>query len=151
FDFAPAREIEVKGKPLPLQVYPLSGLRAVRAVERPPLVGRQQDLAQLALLYDRARDARRPQLVTIVAPAGTGKTRLLEEFLARLDPAGGFQIATARCLPYGHTLAYWPLRGLLTGLLGAETDRERLTAAFTAGGYSQDDSSCLAGPVLATL
>src|SRR2546429_8690006 len=80
----------------------------------------RQDLLQLELLRMRTLEERRPQLVSIVAPAGTGKTRLLEEFLAQLDAADGFQVATARCLPYGQMLTYWTLRGLLTDLLGGE-------------------------------
>ena len=53
---------------------------------------------------------KRPFLITITAPAGTGKTRLLEEFLARLpgeQPTA--QVVTAQCLPYGQRLTYWPL------------------------------------------
>lgn len=83
------RLIEVKGKREPLRVFPLIEVRTVRLVGRPPLIGRRQDLLQLNLLGMRALEERRPQLVSIVAPAGTGKTRLLEEFLAQLDYARG--------------------------------------------------------------
>jgi len=120
FLFDNARLVEVKGKRQPLRVFPLQEARLVRRVTRPPFVGRRQDLLQLSVLQARVLEERRPQLVSILAPAGIGKTRLLEEFLARLDQADGFQVATARCLPYGQTLTYWPLRGLLTDLLGGE-------------------------------
>jgi hypothetical protein len=80
----------------------------------------------------------------LVRPAGTGKTRLLEEFLPGLDPAEGWQVATARCLPYGQSLTVWPLRGLLDELLGerfsldrnnqAERDLRDLTAPQKVSG-----------------
>ncbi|HEX6798675.1 MAG TPA: adenylate/guanylate cyclase domain-containing protein [Ktedonobacterales bacterium] len=151
FLFGRRRLVTAKGKSRRLEVYPLTGPRPVRLVGRPPLVGRRRELAQLDLLREAVLEERRPQLVSIVAPAGTGKTRLLEEFLARLDPADGFQVATARCLPYGDHLTYWPLRGLLEGLLGGAFSHERVTQAFTRMGHSADDATWLADRVLATL
>src|SRR5260221_36242 len=126
-------------------------MRTARLVGRPPLIGRRQDLLQLDLLRMRTLEERRPQLVSIVAPAGTGKTRLLEEFLAQLDAADGFQVATARCLPYGQTLTYWPLRGLLTDLLGGEIGKPLVADAFGRGGQTAEDAARLADLVLATL
>jgi len=149
--FGEARLIEVKGKRQPLRVYPLLGPRLARQIGRPPLVGRTQDLAQLALLRDRTLEECRPQLVSIVAPAGIGKTRLLEEFLDQLPPAAGFHVATARCLPYGHALTYWPLRGLLEGLLGEAFTPERVAAVLAKGGHGPDEADRLAELVLATL
>ena len=151
FLFGEVRLIEVKGKREPLRVFPLVEMRPARLVGRPPLIGRRQDLLQLELLRMRTLEERRPQLVSIVAPAGTGKTRLLEEFLAQLDAADGFQMATARCLPYGQTLTYWPLRGLLTDLLGGEIGKPPVADAFVRGGQTAEDAARLADLVLATL
>lgn len=152
FLFDEPRMIEAKGKREPLRVYPLKGAREARAVYRPPFVGRKQDLMQLQLLAARVIEEERPQLVSIVAPAGTGKTRLLEEFLHRLDPDEGFQMAAVRCLPYGQTLTYWPLRGLLNGLLmGPEITKLPLMAVFTRAGYEVEDASRLSDIILATL
>jgi class 3 adenylate cyclase len=151
FLFDNARLVEVKGKRQPLRLFPLQEARLVRRVTRPPFVGRRQDLLQLSVLQARVLEERRPQLVSILAPAGIGKTRLLEEFLARLDQADGFQVATARCLPYGQTLTYWPLRGLLTDLLGGEIAKPPVTQAFTRGGHTPEDATRLADFVLTTL
>jgi class 3 adenylate cyclase len=151
FLFGKRRLVTAKGKRHRLEVYPLSGPRPARQVGRPPLVGRRRELAQLDLLREAVLEERRPQLVSILAPAGTGKTRLLEEFLARLDPADGFQVATARCLPYGDHLTYWPLRGLLEGLLGGAFSHERVAEAFAQAGNGAADSARLADLVLATL
>jgi class 3 adenylate cyclase len=141
FSFGEARSIEVKGKSRPLAVFPLVGPRPARALSRPPLVGRRRELAQLGLLRDAALEERHPQLVSIVAPAGTGKTRLLEEFLAGRDPAEGWQVATARCLPYGQTLTSWPLRGLLGELLCGGPFRGR---RGTIGRAAAGDTGCRA-------
>ena len=66
------------------------------------MVGRDDDLAQLELVARRAFSERRPFLVNLVAPAGTGKTRLVEEFLDRLPRlAPAARTAIAQCLPYG--------------------------------------------------
>ncbi|MGH2508144.1 MAG: ATP-binding protein, partial [Ktedonobacteraceae bacterium] len=151
FAFEEPREVQVKGKQLPLRVFPLKEKRVTRLVERPPLVGRKQDLLQLEILRERTLEEERPQFVSIIAPAGTGKTRLLEEFLTHLDPTEGFHTATARCLPYGETMAYLPLQTLLHELLGVEVSRERVIASFEQGGYRADDAARLADHVLATL
>ncbi len=151
FLFDDARLVEVKGKRHPLRVLPLRQVRALRQVERPALVGRQPDLHQLELLWERTLAEQRPHLISIMAPAGTGKTRLLEEFLAHLDPAEGFQVALARCPPYGQTLTYWPLRGLLIGLLGEEIGKPQIVDAFVQGGQTPEDSTRLADLVLTTL
>ena len=151
FVFADARFIEVKGKRQPLRVFLLKGRQQTRKVNRPSLVGRKQDLMQLALLEARTVEEQRPQLISIVAPAGTGKTRLLEEFIKRLDPDEGFEVATVRCLPYGQTLTYWPLRGLLIELLGEEISKTRVTSIFNNGGYKADDAARLADNILTTL
>jgi class 3 adenylate cyclase len=151
FLFGDLRLIEVKGKRQPLPVFPLTQARTIRHIGRPPLVGRRQDVLQLDLLRMRTLEERRPHLISIVAPAGIGKTRLLEEFLAHLDPAEGFQVALARCLPYGQTLTYWPLRGLLTGLLGGEIGKPQVVDAFVQGGHTTEDAERLADLVLTTL
>ena len=86
FLFGEGRQLQAKGKSGRLRVFPLIRPYAKRHIERSPFVGRRTDLLQLEVLKERAREERRPQFASLVAPAGTGKTRLLEEFLARLDP-----------------------------------------------------------------
>src|SRR5262249_16217299 len=103
------------------------------------------------LLRDAALEERHPQLVSILAPAGMGKTRLLEELLAKLDAAEGWRIATARCLPYGQTLTYWPLRGLLEEVLGEPFSLNGVAQGFCAGGDPGAEAGRLAALLLATL
>ena len=151
FVFGEERRAEVKGRKKPLRAFPLTGVRQLRQIDRPSLVGRKQDLLQLELLKSRTLEERRPQLVSIVAPVGTGKSRLLEEFLSRLDPLDGFQHATARCLPYGQNLTYSPLRGLLTELFGSKVGKSQVIDVFVRGGNTPENASRLAERVLTTL
>jgi class 3 adenylate cyclase/tetratricopeptide (TPR) repeat protein len=151
FLFDEVRSLEVKGKRSPLLSFPLRCPRQKRQMENPPFVGRRQDLLQLMLLKERTLEEQRPQLLSIVAPAGTGKSRLLAEFLRRLPAEDDFQVAAIRCIPYGQTFAYWPLRGLLTELLGENISRQGVIDAFLQGGYEQADAHYLADCVLVAL
>jgi class 3 adenylate cyclase len=133
FRFGPSREVEAKGKAAPVAARELQGANTARQRRRSRIVGRDADLDQLQLVARRTFEERRPFLVSIVAPAGVGKSRLLEEFLDRLDPEA--RVATAQCLPYGQRLTYWPMRAILLSIVGlgdesAPDDVRAATAAF---------------------
>ena len=118
FAFGPLLELEARGKSAPLRARTLEGAVAAAPRVRLPFLGRDADLAQLELTSGRAMRERRPFLITITAPAGTGKTRLLEEFVERLPSLHReARVVTAQCLPYGQRLTYWPLHALLRQLL----------------------------------
>jgi class 3 adenylate cyclase/predicted ATPase len=78
---------ELKGVPEPVTLYRI--VRASgggrRAVQRhlTPLVGREEELAMLTRRWERARQGD-GQLVLVVGEPGLGKSRLIEEFHARL-------------------------------------------------------------------
>ena len=119
FSFGPLDRVEARGRAGAVEAAVLEG-RAIRpdVVRRTRIVGREADLDQLDLVARRAFRERRPYLVTIIAPPGTGKSRLLEEFTERLrQTAPEAAVAMAQCLPYGQRLTYWPMRALLLGLL----------------------------------
>ena len=117
FQYGPRVEVEGKGKAAPIPVNELIGVMASRPRRRTTkIVGREADLDQLRLVARRAFDEGRPYLVSVVAPAGVGKSRLLEEFLGRLDP--NVRVAMAQCLPYGQRLTYWPMRAILLSIVG---------------------------------
>ncbi len=140
-DLGDERALEVKGKARRLAVRPVLG-RSTGTHARLPLIGRDADLAELEFVARRAFTERRPFLVSLIAPAGTGKTRLVEEFLTRVPRlAGDVQIAVAQCLPYGQRLTYGPMRPLLLSLLDLpealalpEAVRARTRAWLEAGG-----------------
>ncbi|MGH8675553.1 MAG: adenylate/guanylate cyclase domain-containing protein, partial [Burkholderiales bacterium] len=151
FRFAERSRITVKGKQDPI----VGAVLLERVAERraqAPFLGREHDLAQLELVARRAFSERRPQLVTITAPAGTGKSRLVEEFAARIGEDAA--VATAQCLPYGAAVTFLPLQGLARGLLRVGQDAEILPSlrdAFVGAGYSEADVRRLSAVVGTTL
>jgi len=147
FEFGPAITIEARGKSQPIRALALlSRAEPGRVATKTALIGRGADLEQLELVARRALQEKRPFLVSIIAPAGVGKTRLLEEFLERLP---GFEprttVAIAQCLPYGQRLTYWPLRGVLYRLTGVTEDtkpttvREAIRSWFKGSGLEETD------------
>jgi class 3 adenylate cyclase len=73
-----------------------------------PFVGREEKLAQLIARFERAVGERTPILVTVIGPAGIGKTRLATEFGAAVQERT--TMLQGRCLSYGEGITFWPLR-----------------------------------------
>ncbi|HEY3182606.1 MAG TPA: AAA family ATPase, partial [Gaiellaceae bacterium] len=80
-----------------------------------PLVGREDELAQLTDAFARVVRERAPRLFTLLGPAGIGKSRLADELSAHVDA----HVAVGRCGPYGDALR--PVRELLVSA-GADAD-----------------------------
>ena len=114
--FGPAGERMLKGKALPVPAW-----RALRVVaERggrnrsegleAPFVGRQEELRQLKDLFHATSREKRARLVSVVGPAGIGKTRLAWEFTktstGSLRMSGGTMAAAP---PTGRASASGPL------------------------------------------
>jgi class 3 adenylate cyclase/tetratricopeptide (TPR) repeat protein len=121
FEFGPAQHVEIHGREERVITRSLIGPLRVAPVKASfPFVGRVDELDQLRLTARRTFRERIPAVVSIVAPAGTGKSRLVEEFLGSVLPelAPDARVETAQCLPYGAQLTYWPLRSVLFSLVG---------------------------------
>ncbi len=56
---------------------------------RAPLIGRNAEMASLKQAFDDARDRGQARIVTLVGGGGTGKSRIISEFLAELRSARG--------------------------------------------------------------
>src|SRR5438034_5127289 len=125
FEFGDQIEIKARGKSAPVAAHLVIGPRKAKSRPRVslPLVGRETDLAQIQLVARRAVNEKRPSMVSVIAPAGTGKTRLVEEFLTWLpNLAPNATVAVAQCLPYGQQLTYWPMRQVIFTLTGTGED-----------------------------
>ncbi|MCW3019915.1 MAG: adenylyl cyclase class-3/4/guanylyl cyclase, partial [Solirubrobacterales bacterium] len=122
-DYRPLAEpLVMKGKAEPVPAW-----EAVSVDERPaasvsslpsraPLVGRASELAQLHDLLARVERKRAPHLATVIGDPGVGKSRLLRQFELELELELELQsrdsrplVRHGRCLPYGSSIAYWPL------------------------------------------
>jgi len=66
----------------------LIGARDVMGVET-PTVGRDAELAQIRALFHRAVRDRAPQVVSVIGPAGAGKTRIKHELRLFVEGLGG--------------------------------------------------------------
>jgi class 3 adenylate cyclase len=140
FEFAPAEQIEAKGKR-----EPVAGRRLLRALTlmRPrgvgelgqTFVGRDEEVRQLQDAYGRAVDRDEPELVTIVGDPGVGKTRLARELWQWLGTRSPEPLRrTGRCLSYGQGITYWPLAEVLREHFGLlDTDRPEVVMDKLAG------------------
>ena len=91
-------------------------LDAARSRGFSKFVGRERELAALEDAFDQAASGH-GQVVGVVAAAGTGKSRLCTEFVARCR-ARGIQIADAQCPTIGKSVPFLPLLELLRDLFG---------------------------------
>src|SRR5262249_6781263 len=103
FAFEALGDVALKGKSEHVAVF-----RLVAVAETPggrrglgahglvaPLVGRDEQLAQMEAAFDRVTQ-KSAELVSLTGDAGVGKSRLLTEFLGQLEGAGRFGGATIR-------------------------------------------------------
>jgi class 3 adenylate cyclase len=122
--YAPAAPVDAKGKEEPVAAW--LALRPERMPgSRPvggPLIGRGPELDVLLGAWERVAAEGSPHLVTVIGPAGVGKTRLALEFSAKVRERGGRPVR-GRVLPYRESTAYSALTFQLKQLCGIfETD-----------------------------
>jgi class 3 adenylate cyclase/tetratricopeptide (TPR) repeat protein len=105
----PVPPLELKGKAERIAAYRLVDVDEIGTARRRrlPFIGRDRELAVLHTELTAAATARSCRLVTIVAQAGVGKSRLLEAFFEQLE--GRASCLSGRCLPYGRGITFWPL------------------------------------------
>ena len=149
----PVEPLELKGKAEPVTAWRLLGVIAgaaglARRLDA-PMVGREQELAELREAFDAAVRERACRLVSLVGAAGIGKSRLATELLSEVGDAA--TVLVGRCLPYGEGITYWPLRDIvrraageltrdaIDDLLAGEEDAERI-GERVAGAVGISDS-----------
>jgi class 3 adenylate cyclase/tetratricopeptide (TPR) repeat protein len=97
--------VVAKGKREPVPAWlvgePITG---IRPISHTPLVGRDQELSLIRSAWERAVRSSRPHLVTVLGPAGIGKSRLAREFAD--DVAGDGRALWGRSLPYEEPTPY---------------------------------------------
>jgi len=118
----PVAPLDLKGKSDPVPAFRLvdvadqaAGLDGRLSL---PLVGRERELDLLREAFDRTITGRTCELVTVVGPAGMGKSRMAKEFADSLQ--GAARVVVGRCLSYGQGLTFWPLREVVEELAGTD-------------------------------
>ncbi|MET1231552.1 MAG: adenylate/guanylate cyclase domain-containing protein [Candidatus Limnocylindrales bacterium] len=139
--FEAAGEQLLKGK-----VSPVPAWRAVRVVAQrggvgrsetleAPFVGRDEELRQLKDHFHATTREGRPRLVSVMGPAGIGKSRLAWEFLKYID--GLVETVwwhDGRSPAYGEGITFWALGEMVRGRarLQENADEPTTRAAITA-------------------
>ncbi len=135
--FEAAGEQVLKGKASPVPAW-----RAMRVVSErggrnrsetleAPFVGRDEELRLLKDLFHATGREQRARLVSVIGPAGIGKSRLAWEFLKYID--GLVETVwwhRGRSPAYGEGITFWALGEMVRGRCGlAEIDDEATTRA----------------------
>ncbi|MGH3140450.1 MAG: adenylate/guanylate cyclase domain-containing protein, partial [Gaiellales bacterium] len=125
------RSLAVRGRTGPVTAYAVERFApagAYRRRRRPygPFVGREVELTLIRSVVERAVEHSRAHLLTLIGEAGIGKSRLVEEAVVELrrseDPPA---VWVGRCLPYGESGPYAPLRDLLLRAAAVRADASR--------------------------
>jgi class 3 adenylate cyclase/tetratricopeptide (TPR) repeat protein len=128
-------ERELKGKAEPVEIHRALRVVAQRGGRRradvleAPFVGRDSELRLLKDLFHATERETRSRLVSMIGPAGIGKSRLAWEFAKYLDGIVGQVLwHQGRAPAYGEGMTFWSLGEMVRGRAGlAETDDERTT------------------------
>ncbi len=156
FDVTPLDPIQVKGKREPVRVYVVNARRprsfriTTRGVEgiETRTIGREDELAKMQAALQSMIETGRVHMISIVAEAGTGKSRLLYEFLKWLEEQHyALSLFQGRATPEMKQTPYALVRNLLATSFeiqdsdSASVAREKLERGILAHAGSNQDAS----------
>jgi DNA-binding SARP family transcriptional activator/tetratricopeptide (TPR) repeat protein len=110
----------------------LPGHHAVPERDMPgdsPFVGRRFDLDAVAALFEDVVATGQPRMVTVVGPAGIGKSRLVREAITEVSTRHpSARILIGRCVAAERGMTWWPLAELLHQVCGISLEDSAETA-----------------------
>jgi class 3 adenylate cyclase/tetratricopeptide (TPR) repeat protein len=118
FRFEKLELTKVKGKEKPIQIYRVLSPREEPAKKhrlsgmRAELIGRKVEMGRLQEALNNVKQGK-GSIFSIVGDAGTGKSRLIEEFRAPLSSLDT-QWREGHCYAYAQNIPYFPLMDLLS-------------------------------------
>src|SRR5262244_688884 len=154
FVFEDLGEFQVKGKTDPVRAYAL--VREIQGRTRlevskerglTALVGRDAEIQRLREIYQRAVGGD-GGIVLLAGEPGVGKSRLLYEFLRRVEGTGAVELETT-CASYGRSMAYRPIVEVLrryfdlTDGVTGEDIRTRVVEQLRVLGFEGDEPAIL--------
>jgi class 3 adenylate cyclase/tetratricopeptide (TPR) repeat protein len=129
----PVGERQLRGVSDPIEVYALKGIRPAIASQQfrggqklSPFVGRDAELLALNQALGEARAGNSP-IIGIVGEAGSGKSRLIFEFLETCR-SDGLPILEARATGYGRATPLRPILDLFRTFFGIDDEMSREAA-----------------------
>jgi class 3 adenylate cyclase/tetratricopeptide (TPR) repeat protein len=146
--------LALKGKGVAVEAWRLLALKPGAAGHTrmldAPMVGREHELELLLQAFRRTVADRTSHLVTLLGPAGVGKSRMLQELLAR---AGGrARVLRGRCLDYGEGMTYWPIEEVVRQAAGSTaTDDTAVTRRKIAALFPAEEAASVADKLAALL
>jgi class 3 adenylate cyclase/tetratricopeptide (TPR) repeat protein len=124
FDFESLEPTPVEGKAEPIRIYRVlsrkdqpSKIRRLTGL-RAELIGRKAEMAQLSEAVERLREGK-GSIIGICGDAGTGKSRLVEEFKATLD-FKEIQWREGQAYAYSQNVPYFPVTDMMRRALRIE-------------------------------
>jgi class 3 adenylate cyclase/tetratricopeptide (TPR) repeat protein len=91
------------------------------------LVGREDELRRMKEAFARIAERESCELVTVMGPAGVGKSRLTAELIAQVGTDA--TVLHGRCLSYGEGITFWPIASVVMGAIGMQERDSRAEAA----------------------
>jgi class 3 adenylate cyclase len=118
----PVPPLHLKGKAQPVAAWRVTDphLPTGGALTPPaaPLIGREDELDELAQVFRRVTRRQQLCLVTVLGAPGIGKSRLVREFAAAAAAADDLPVLTGKCSAYGRGITYKPLTDMLSSYPG---------------------------------
>ena len=154
FTFESLGEFSLKGKSEPVPAYVVTAeirgrtrLEVSRERGLTPLVGRERELKQLTETYHRAA-AGEGAVALLVGEPGIGKSRVLYEFLHRIEGTGLLELETT-CVSHGRAMPFHPILAVIRryldlpdGLPDADA-RQRVGDSLEALGLRGEEPAAL--------
>jgi len=135
FEYTEHPAATVKGKAEPIRVFQPTAPRARFGVDLTrthdtPYVGRRVELAAMTAAFDATVESRRARFVTVVAPAGMGKSRFIAQLGDHVEASPGLVTwRQGRCLPYGDGITFWALGEIVKAHAGILESDDPATAS----------------------
>ena len=158
FEYDDLGESELKGIVGRTHIWRARAEKQVRPLSADtPFVGRRDELDLLGVLLRRCLREQRPYVVTVVAPPGMGKSRLVDEFMSRAVLTSATAVAHGRCLAYGDGIRFWPLGEIVkadAGILDSDSSAtilDKVRASIAARFDDGDERVAITSTLLSSL
>jgi class 3 adenylate cyclase/tetratricopeptide (TPR) repeat protein len=147
FRYRASSPLTVKGKREPIPAWVVEGAvtpMVAGAWPQTPLIGRNSELLLLRTAWARAVEENQPQLISLIGPAGIGKSRLAREISAEVEACGG-RALWGRCLAHEQRSPYHAIAGIVRATAAifesdeVEKAREKLSS-FLASRFPDDEA-----------